>query len=91
MDIMRKANEGIKIHHRMGQIGTMVAISDVGCGVTFLKSALIAGSLNVIINLNAIKDQVFVKRTREEMDRLLNDGSKLAEETLKIVISKLTK
>jgi formiminotetrahydrofolate cyclodeaminase len=91
MDIMRKANEGITIQHRMGQIGTMIAVSDIGCGVTFLKSALIAGSLNVIINLNAINDKAFIKRTREEMDRLLNDGSKLADETLKIVISKLTK
>ena len=33
MDIIRKAYEGIKIHQRMGQIGTMLAISDVGCGV----------------------------------------------------------
>ena len=35
MEIMRKAYEGIKVHNRMGQIGTMIAISDVGCGVVF--------------------------------------------------------
>lgn len=91
MEIMRKAYEGIRVHERMGQIGTMIAISDVGCGVVFLKSALIAGSLNVIINLNAIKDQAFIAAAREEMDRLLTDGSKIADETLGLVISKLTK
>ena len=91
MEIMRSAYEGIKIHNRMGQIGSMLAISDVGCGVAFLKSALISGSLNVIINLNTIKDPEFLEKTRNEMDRLLKDGSKLADETLGVVISKLTK
>lgn len=91
MDIMRKAYEGIRIHQRMGQIGTMLAISDVGCGVAFMKAALISGKLNVIINLNTIKDQAFVQSTRAEMDRLVEDGCKIADETLNLVISKLTK
>jgi formiminotetrahydrofolate cyclodeaminase len=91
MEIMRAAFEGIKIHARMGEIGTMIAISDVGCGVVFLKSALIAGSLNVIINLNTIKDQAFVSTTQKEMDELLQTGSKLADDTLALVISKLKK
>ncbi len=91
MDIMRASVEGIKIHARMGEIGTMIAISDVGCGVVFLKSALIAGSLNVIINLNTIKDQAFVSATQKEMDELLDTGSKMADDTLALVISKLKK
>jgi formiminotetrahydrofolate cyclodeaminase len=91
MEIMRQAYEGIKIHQRMGQIGTMLAISDVGCGVVFMKSALISGRLNVIINLNTIKDQNFVNSARQEMDRLVNEGCKIADETLELVVSKLTK
>jgi formiminotetrahydrofolate cyclodeaminase len=75
----------------MGQIGSMLAISDVGCGVAFLKSALIAGSLNVIINLNTIKDPTFLENTRAEMNKLLAEGSKLADETLDLVIAKLKK
>ena len=91
IEIMRASFEGIKIHARMGQIGTMIAISDVGCGVVFLKSALISGSLNVIINLNTIKDQAFCSATRKEMNELLSTGSKMADETLALVLSKLTK
>ncbi len=89
MEIMRSSFEGIKIHERMGQIGTKLAISDVGCGVVFLKAALISGSLNVIINLNTIKDEKFVKETSEEMNRLLDEGSKIADDTLQLVIDKL--
>jgi len=91
MEIMRKAYEGIKIHERMGQIGTLIAISDVGCGVVFLKSALISGMLNVVINLNSIKNQDYVNKTREEMNRLLADGSKIADETLQLVLGKINK
>ncbi len=91
MEIMRAAFEGIKVHARMGEIGTMIAISDVGCGVTFLKSALIAGSLNVIINLNTIKDQQFLSTTRKEMEDLLETGSKMADDSLSLVLSKLKK
>jgi formiminotetrahydrofolate cyclodeaminase len=91
LDIMRQAYEGIKIHQRMGEIGTMIAISDVACGVAFLKAALIAGSLNVIININGIKDEEFNKAAKAEMDQLLADGSKIADETLALVLGKLQK
>lgn len=91
MEIMRKSYEGIKIHERMGQIGTKIAISDVGCGVVFLKASLISGSLNVIINLGAIKDEAYVKAVNEEMSHLLEDGSKIADETLQLVVSKIKK
>ncbi|HZD59298.1 MAG TPA: cyclodeaminase/cyclohydrolase family protein [Anaerolineae bacterium] len=91
MEIMRKSYEGIKIHQRMGQIGSMLAISDVGCGAVLLKSALISGMLNVVINLNSIKDQEFVRANRDEMDKLLSEGSKIADETLQLVLDKLSK
>ena len=91
LDIMRQAYEGIKIHRRMGEIGTMIAISDVACGVAFLKAALISGSLNVIININGIKDEEFNKAAKAEMDQLLADGQKIADETLELVLGKLQK
>jgi len=91
VEIIRKAYEGIKIHERMGQIGTMMAISDVGCGVVFLKAALISGKLNVVINLNTIQDKEYVAKTSEEVNRLVEDGSKVADATLALVLGKITK
>jgi methenyltetrahydrofolate cyclohydrolase len=89
LEIIRKSHEGIKIHERMGQIGSKLAISDVGCGVVFLKAALISGQLNVLINLGAIKDEKFVSEANEEMNRLVKEGSKIADDTLALVIEKL--
>ena len=91
LEIMRKSFEGIKIHERMGQIGTLIAISDVGCGVVFLKAALISAQLNVIININTIKDQDFVTSVKKEMKQLLDEGTKIADDTLKNVLDKLNK
>jgi len=91
MQIMRKACEGIAIHKRMGEIGTVMAVSDVGCGVVFLKAALISAQLNVIINLNSIKDEDYLAATRNEMDILMEQGTVEADDTLEIVMEKLTK
>ena len=91
MKIMRKCYEGIKIHERMGQIGTLIAISDVGCGVVFLKSALISAMLNVVINLNSIKDQDYVAKNQAEMEKLLAEGSKIADATFEVVLAKIKK
>ncbi len=89
LEIMRKSYEGIKIHERMGQMGSSIAISDVGCGVVFLKSALISGHLNVIINLGAIKDQAYVAEVSREIDHLLEEGSRVADATLQLVIGRI--
>ncbi len=91
LEIMRQAYRGIKIHERMGQIGSMLAISDVGCGVVFLKGALQSGYLNVLINLGAIKDESFVEQVNREMSTLLEDGCKVADATLELVIGKIKK
>lgn len=89
LEIMRKAYEGIKITSRMAQIGSKLVISDAGCGVVFLKAALESGMLNVSINLSIIQDQDYVNNAREEMNNLLADGRKIADETLALVITKL--
>lgn len=91
IEIMRQAYKGIKIHERMGQIGTLIAISDVGCGVVFLKAALISGYLNVMININTIKDQTYVAAVSQEMNQLLEEGSRIADETLTLVTEKIKK
>lgn len=89
MEIIHKAHAGIKIHQRMGQIGTRLAISDVGCGVVFLKAALLSGQLNVMINLGAIKNKKFLNETNTEMNKLIEEGCKIADETLAMVQEKL--
>jgi formiminotetrahydrofolate cyclodeaminase len=84
--IIRKAVEGIKIHKCMCESGNKLLISDVGCGVVFLQAALIAGKLNVLINLNNVKDTEFVKKMREEIDSIVEEGIDTANEVYESVL-----
>lgn len=90
LEIMRKAYAGIKIHQRMGEIGSRLLISDVGCGVVFLRAALIAGKLNVMINLNTIKDEEFINKTKEEVDHLVEDGIRVSDEVYQSVLGQIS-
>ena len=91
MDIIRVSLEAIKLQARLGEIGSIMALSDVGVGVLCLKAALISGRLNVIINLNGIKDEDFIEKTSEEMNQLVEEGVKIADETYAKVEERLKK
>lgn len=89
LKIMKSACEAIKLQARLAEIGSIMAISDVGVGVLCLKAALISGKLNVIINLNGIKDKEFVEKTSREMDELLASSITLADQTFEKVEARL--
>lgn len=89
LDIMKSASEAIKLQRRLADIGSKLAISDVGVGTYCLKAALLSGRLNVLINLNGITDKDFVKKTSEEMELLVKQSIEIADETNKIVEQKL--
>ncbi|KPU46026.1 methenyltetrahydrofolate cyclohydrolase [Oxobacter pfennigii] len=84
--IVRKCYEAIKLHEELVEKGSKLAISDVGVGVQCLRAAIISGQLNVIININMIKDQEFVSKVKEETDRLVNDGVKIADKVYERVL-----
>lgn len=89
LDIMKSASEAIKLQRRLADIGSKLAISDVGVGTYCLKAALLSGRMNVLINLNGITDKDFVKKTSEEMELLVKQSIEIADETNKIVEQKL--
>ena len=71
--------EAIKLQEELVDISTKIIISDVGCGVQFLKAALYSANLNVTVNLNSINDEVYVKEVKERMDKLVSEGSDVCD------------
>jgi formiminotetrahydrofolate cyclodeaminase len=67
--------EAIMLQEELVDISTKIIISDVGCGVQFLKAAIYSAKLNVDVNLNSIKDEKFVNETRDRINKLVNDGA----------------
>lgn len=79
LEIMEKTVETIALHEELAVKGTRIAISDVGVGVMFCKSALMGASLNVFINTKLMKDREYAGETNAKADQLLKIGSERAD------------
>ena len=87
--IMEKAMDCINLHEELAEKGTSIAISDVGVGILFVKSALIGASLNVFINTNSMKDKAYAEQINAKADQLIRDGSKKADEIFDAVYKQI--
>ena len=89
MDIMRACAKAILLHEELAQKGSALAISDVGVGVVFCKSALMGASLNVFINTGSMTDKEYAKNLETEADELLTTYCALADKIYSSVVSQL--
>ncbi|MGI6217940.1 MAG: cyclodeaminase/cyclohydrolase family protein [Coriobacteriales bacterium] len=89
MDIMREVGKAIDLLERMGQIGTAIAISDVGVGATCCKAAIKGASLNVFINTKSMKDKDYAKKLEDEANALLDKYCAKADEVYDAVFARI--
>lgn len=86
MNIVRLCFDSIKLHEELVDKGSKLAISDVGCGVQCLRAAILSGQLNVIINVNSMKDREYAQKIEKECNQLVEDGVKICDEVYKKVL-----
>ncbi|WP_445082443.1 cyclodeaminase/cyclohydrolase family protein [Alkalibacter rhizosphaerae] len=91
VDIVKKSYEAILLHQELVDKGSKLAISDVGVGVQCLRAALISGWINVVININMIKSEDYVKQINEEVKPLVGKGTAIADEVYAQVEAMLSK
>lgn len=80
MEMLKYTYDAIILHKEIVDISSKNIISDVGVGVQCLKAALNSAYLNVLINLNSITDESYVAENKEKAEKLLSEGSLLADE-----------
>lgn len=80
INIVRVCFDAIKLHEGLVDKGSRLAISDVGVGVQCLRAAILSGQLNVVININSIKDIEYVEKVRNEVNNLVEEGVKICDE-----------
>ncbi|CEJ75013.1 methenyltetrahydrofolate cyclohydrolase (5 [[Clostridium] sordellii] len=78
--IVKVCYESIKLHEDLVDKGSRLAISDIGVGVQCLRAAILSGQLNVLININSIKDEKYVNEVRNEINSLVEEGVKICDE-----------
>ena len=83
-EIMEISINSISYSKKLAIIGNKSLISDISCGVFFLRSAIEAARDNVIINLNSIKDKSFVEQKTKALELSV---SAVLTEIDKIIIS----
>ena len=86
MNIVRLCYDSIKLHEELVDKGSKLAISDVGCGVQCLRAAILSGQLNVIINVNSMKDREYAEKIEKGCDELVDDGVKICDEVYEKVL-----
>lgn len=89
VDIIKVCYASIKLQEELAEKGSMLAISDVGCGVLLLKGAMQSGWLNVVINLNSITDEQYVADLKAELVPLMEEGCRICDEVYEKVLAKL--
>jgi len=86
LEIVLICHKGIELHHELVHLSSKLVISDIGVGVQALKAGLLSAQLNVQINLKLIKDEDFISKIRKQVDPLIPDGVKKADEVYEIVV-----
>jgi formiminotetrahydrofolate cyclodeaminase len=79
LQIMHTCGEALELLQRFEQIGTPIAISDVGCGALTLKAALLSADLNVRVNTQLMKNRLVADAINAEAQGVVENYEPLAE------------
>jgi len=85
----RLSAEIIKLTAAVAAKGNRNVISDAGVAALSAEAALRSAALNVLVNVNAIKDEAFAKDRRVQLAQLLAGTRELTEEVYELVKGKL--
>lgn len=79
----------LELARPIAEKGNQNAASDGGVGALMAEAGLRGAAFNVSINLGAITDELFVRRHRERVQKLLVDAEQRTREILQIVESRM--
>ena len=71
------------------ELGNINAVSDAGVAALLAEAGLRSAALNVIININAIRDATFSDALRDELNALLEGKPALKDQVYDLVVDKL--
>ena len=89
-EIMKLTVEALRLtNDAIGKTNSNAA-SDLGVSALSLKAGLQGAWLNVLINLDGVKDEDFVGEYRSNGQKLLDEGNKLADDIYNAIVSDLS-
>ena len=91
LEVLKISYEAIKLHERILGKTTILAISDIGVGISSLRASLLSAKLNILININSLKDEDYKQQIKNEIDEIVNDGIKICDRVYDEVLSIINK
>ncbi|MDO4327026.1 MAG: cyclodeaminase/cyclohydrolase family protein [bacterium] len=79
LQLMRTSMEMLDIMEMLAEKGSRMAVSDVGVGVQFVRTALSGAAMNVFINTRSMKNRDKAEEIRTEAQEMLDLGMKKAD------------
>ena len=73
VEMMREICKAIELLEEMGEKGSKMLISDVGCGALLCRAALEAASMNVFINTGSLTDRAYADEINAECNAMLDE------------------
>ena len=89
LDVAGACVEVLDLCTQTAEQGNLNAVSDAGVAALMAEAGLRSAALNVIINVNAIKDEAFSAQLRGRLDALLVGRSALKDQVYDLVVEKL--
>lgn len=87
--IMALCVDALSAAGRLADIGSRLAVSDVGCAAAILRGALEAASLNVLVNTKTMTDPVAAKELNRRCLALLAQGTAEGDRIFRTVRDRL--
>ena len=87
---METAVEALKLTKTVAEKGSKLAISDAGCAASFLNSALLGASYNVVINVNSMEEGGEKESYEKRSEALLAEGNELSSRIRETVLERLS-
>ena len=89
LEMMRQICRAIELLEEMGEKGSKMLLSDIGCGALLCRAALEAASLNVFVNTKTLKSRDFAEATEAECDEMLQTYIPRAESCAASVMGRI--
>ena len=89
MEMMRQICRSIDLLEEMGQKGSKMLVSDVGCGALLARAALEAASMNVFVNTKTLHDRDHAVMLEAECDAMLASYGPKAEQVAADVMMRI--
>lgn len=73
LEVMRLSCKAIELLEETQVKGSVMLVSDVGCGATICRAALEAAAMNVLVNTSALHRSSFAKEIEDECMSMLSE------------------